>query len=254
MKLITGAYSDIGVSRKNNQDAMCILQAEVGKQNVCMAVVCDGMGGLSKGEVASAVIINEFDGWFEEDFPSIINRATKEQIIDIWKTKILDLSEQLKKYGSKNNILLGTTFSGVLIIDDEYLWVHVGDSRIYHIGQQRIEQVTTDHTVVTREIKRGNMTREEAGKSNLKGKLTQCVGASQILNPECGTGILKKGETLLICTDGFYHKFSEDEIAKVRKVSLMKEKQIEQYCYEQTKEAMNRGEKDNISVVVIKAD
>ena len=254
MKLVTGAYSDIGISRKNNQDAVCILQAESEKQEVCMAIVCDGMGGLSKGELASAVIINEFRGWFEEDFPSILNRASLKDITDIWKMKILDLSEQLKMYGSKNNILLGTTFSGVLIIEEQFIWVHVGDSRIYHIRKNQMKQLTTDHTVISREIKNGNMTKEEAKTSKLKGKLTQCIGASQVLNPESGVGIIKTGETLLLCSDGFYHKFSENEIAMVQRGNFKKDRDIDKYCFERVKKAMSRNEKDNISVVVIRAD
>lgn len=253
MKLVTGTYSDIGISRKNNQDGICILQAESGGQNICMAIVCDGMGGLSKGELASAVIINEFQGWFEEDFPSMLNRASLMNIIDIWKMKILDLSNQLKRYGRNNNLLLGTTFSGVLIIDDKFIWTHVGDSRIYHIGSNQIKQLTTDHTVIAREIRNGNMTQEEAKTSKLKGKLTQCIGASQVIEPESGTGVLKIGETLLLCSDGFYHKFSEKEIFKVQREKFKNDKEIDKYCFEQTKEVMNRNEKDNISVVIVRA-
>lgn len=254
MKLVTGAYSDIGISRKNNQDALCILQAESGKQNLCMAIVCDGMGGLSKGELASAVTINEFKDWFEEDFPSILNRASEADIVDIWKMKILDLSDQLKRYGSNNNLLLGTTFSGVLIIDDSFIWIHVGDSRIYHIEKEQMKKLTTDHTVIAREIRNGNMTPEEAKSSKLKGKLTQCIGASRVVEPESGTGVLRKGETLLLCSDGFYHKFTDKEIAMVQKNNFKNDKEADQYCFTQVKEAMNRNEKDNISVVVIRAD
>lgn len=254
MKLVTGAYSDIGISRKNNQDGLCIMQAEAGGKNICMAIVCDGMGGLSKGELASTVTINEFKDWFEEDFPSIFSRAPLEEIINIWKLKIHDLSDQLKRYGSNNNLLLGTTFSGVLLIDDRFVWVHVGDSRIYHIGKNQMKQLTPDHTVIAREIKNGNLTPEEAKTSKLKGKLTQCIGASQVVEPASGTGILKKGETLLLCSDGFYHKFSENEIAMVYRSNFKNEKEIDKYCLTQVKEAMNRNEKDNISVVVVRAD
>lgn len=254
MKLVIGAYSDIGISRKNNQDGLCIMQAEAGEQNICMTIICDGMGGLSKGELASTVTINEFKDWFEEDFPSIINRASFTDIIDIWKMKILELSGQLKRYGTNHNLLLGTTFSGVLIIDDKYIWVHVGDSRIYHITKNQIKQLTPDHTVIAREIKNGNMTLEEAKTSKLKGKLTQCIGASQVVEPASGTGVLKKGETLLLCSDGFYHKFTEKEIAMVSKGNFKNDKDVDKYCFAQVKEAMNRNEKDNISVVVVRAD
>ena len=254
MKLVTGAYSDIGVSRKNNQDALCILQAEAGNQNICMAIVCDGMGGLAKGELASSTTINEFKDWFEEDFPSMFNRASMADITEVWKTKILDLSGQLKRYGAHNNLLLGTTFSGVLIIDDSFIWVHVGDSRIYHVSKNQIRQITTDHTVIAREIRNGNMTPEEAKNSNLKGKLTQCIGASQVVEPESGTGVLRTGDSLLLCSDGFYHKFSENEIAMVQRANFKNDKDIDKYCFTQVKEAMNRNEKDNISVVVIRAD
>lgn len=254
MKLVTGSYSDIGISRKNNQDALCIMQAESENQDLCMAIVCDGMGGLSKGELASSVTIKEFKDWFEEDFPSILSRASFADIIDIWKMKIIDLSGQLKRYGTNHNLLLGTTFSGVLIVDDKYIWVHVGDSRIYHIGRNQMKQLTTDHTVINREIRNGNMTPEEAKTSKLKGKLTQCIGASQVVDPESGIGVLKKGEILLLCSDGFYHKFTEKEIAMVCKGNFKNDKEIDKYCLDMVKEAMNRNEKDNISVVVVRAD
>ena len=117
-----------------------------------------------------------------------------------------------------------------------------------------MKQLTTDHTVIAREIRNGNLTPEEAKTSKLKGKLTQCIGASRVVEPECGTGVLKKGDTMLLCSDGFYHKFSENEIAMVQRGSFKNDQELDRYCLEQTKEAMNRNEKDNISVVVIRAD
>lgn len=252
MKFITECYTDIGVFREVNQDAICIMQAHIDEQNVCMLIICDGMGGLSKGELASATVIKAFAKGFEEKLPELIKNHSLEQIQKLWEKELLYWSDRLKAYGMQHQILLGTTFSGMLFINEHYIWAHVGDSRIYEINEFMVEQLTEDHTVVARELARGTMTLEEAERSKLKNKLTQCIGASKELTPQLGTGIAQNGTSFLLCSDGFYHTISKDEMMEIQRGSYTTEIDLEKFCHLTVQTAIQRGEKDNISVIVLK--
>ena len=65
-------HTDVGIRKETNQDSMCVKQAETEKGQILLAIICDGMGGLEKGEVASATVINAFSAWFEEELPIIL--------------------------------------------------------------------------------------------------------------------------------------------------------------------------------------
>ena len=136
---------------------------------------------------------------------------------------------------------------------ERYVIVHVGDSRVYHIGDS-LRQLTTDQTFIAREISRGTMTAKQAKKDKRRNLLLQCVGASENLKPEIRTGIVKKG-VYMLCSDGFCHEITEAEMYEVlNPVNLINKKTMHrnvQYLIEQVK---LRQEKDNISVVVIKAE
>lgn len=250
MRYQSEAYSDIGSTRENNQDALCIMEADTCKGKALMAIVCDGMGGLSKGEVASGSVINAFVEWFENDFPNCLQNLALEQIAEKWSAMLYSMSDRLKSYGETNNLTLGTTFSGMLMLDDKYVWVHAGDSRIYRITD-RMKQLSTDHTVIARELERGTMTLEEARHSNKRGKLTQCIGASKNLDPEIGGGTLKSGEFYLLCSDGFYHKFESEEGQQML-IKKLAEEEPKSFCVNATKWVIRQGERDNVSVIVVK--
>lgn len=252
MGFYVGAHTDIGTTRATNQDSLCVMQAESNYGDVCMAIVCDGMGGLEKGEMSSASVIKSFERWFEEDLPvALKHQYSEEEILDLWEKRIFYLSDRMKEFGMKNRILLGTTFSGILIFQNKYLWMHVGDSRIYRIdGKTR--RLTSDHTVAAREVLNGTMTEEEAGHSRLKSKLTQCIGASQILEPETGIGILGERTTFLLCSDGFYHKFDEKAMKELESSKYASDKNLNRFCQNMVQNVMKMGEKDNISVIVLK--
>ena len=131
--------------------------------------------------------------------------------------------------------------------------MHVGDSRIYHIGSS-LNQLTTDHTFVAREISRGNMTLEQAKTDKRRNLLLQCVGASKVVEPQIICGNTDKGAYML-CSDGFRHEISETEIYEsLNPVNLMNKKAMHsnvKYLIEQNKQ---RHERDNISVILVKVD
>lgn len=255
MRFIATADTDIGISKSTNQDSVLIKHAVYdGDREVLLAVVCDGMGGLSKGELASATVIRAFSKWFDEELPYELENPDMEIIGAKWSLLLKQLNSKILEYSRNNNIEgVGTTFSGILFVDGNYVIAHVGDTRIYQISDA-VRQLTTDQTFVAREISRGTMTLEQAKTDKRRNLLLQCVGASRVVEPQVLCGYTQKG-AYMICSDGFRHEISEQEMyASLNPINLMNEYAMHnnsKYLIEQVK---RRGERDNISVLLIKVE
>lgn len=252
MRFVATADTDIGIVKTTNQDSVLIKHASYNNDDeVLMAIVADGMGGLSKGELASATVIRKFSKWFEEELPFELKRVDMNVIAGKWSLMIKTLNSEILEYGKTINESLGTTFTGILFIGEQYLIVHVGDSRMYKIDSY-IKQITVDQTFVAREIARGTMTPEQAKSDKRRNLLLQCVGASKVVEPQIICGKVENGAYML-CSDGFRHEITEEEMYEsLNPVNLMNKDAMHsnaRYLIEQVK---SRGERDNISVVIIK--
>ncbi len=254
MRFVATADTDIGISKNTNQDSALIKHATYSGKEVLMAVLCDGMGGLSKGELASATVVREFSKWFDNVLPYELVNFNISIIGEKWSFLLKDLNTRILEYVKKNGIQsMGTTFSGILFVDNQYVIAHVGDSRIYQI-KNTLNQLTEDHSFVAREIKRGTMTSEQAKTDKRRNLLLQCVGASEVVTPQIITGYTETGAYML-CSDGFRHEISEQEIFEsLNPVNLMNKNAMHgnsRYLIEQVK---SRKEKDNITVILVKVD
>lgn len=255
MEYKIAVHTDIGIKKETNQDSCCIKEAVTPKGNVILAVLCDGMGGLAKGEVASATLINVFSSWFEEKLPSIL---AEENILDgiqyCWDRMLKEQNKNIAAYGKNLHLQLGSTVTAIVILENgEYLIGHVGDSRAYKITNENIEILTEDQTVVAREVKLGKLTPEEAEQDPRRNVLLQCVGASRIVEPAFYRGIVKKDECYMLCSDGFRHVISKEEIRETLSPKnngdeLIMKKNIEQL----TDLNKFRHENDNITALLIK--
>jgi serine/threonine protein phosphatase PrpC len=129
----------------------------------------------------------------------------------------------------------------------------VGDSRLYYL-LDRLEQMTEDQTFVAREIRSGNMTPEQAKTDPRRNMLLQCIGASPRVDPQTGRGRTRRG-VYMLCSDGFRHVITENEIGQtLAPINLMNTKAMHggaRYLIDLVKA---RHERDNISVIVIKAE
>ena len=213
MKVISTYYTDIGLVKKTNQDALLIKKAQSNLGQISLAVICDGMGGLAKGEVASASVIKMFNDWFENDLIHLLENQNF-SLTDIgnqFQRMIEKKNIKILEYGKQNNINLGTTVTAIFILDNQYIYYHVGDSRLYIINDQ-ITQLTHDQTLVQREYDEGKITYEQLETDPRKSILLQCVGASKIVEPEIKQGTLNVGDLVLLCTDGFRRVLSAQEI------------------------------------------
>lgn len=256
MKYIATADTDIGISKETNQDSIGVRIANTKDGQIVMAVLCDGMGGLSKGEVASAAVVQEFCRWFEQDFPFKQGKMNWSKLADEWEKMLKQLNAKIMKYGKKFEENIGTTVTAVLMVKNKYMAIHVGDSRLYKISSARsMKQLTQDQTVVQREIDRGMLTPEEAENDPRRSVLLQCVGASKTIQPEIRFGKIESRCVYMLCSDGLRHEAQEDEISQMFSPAVLCNKEdMHHNATALIQMVKKRQEKDNISVVLIKTE
>ncbi|WP_105305011.1 PP2C family protein-serine/threonine phosphatase [Anaerolactibacter massiliensis] len=246
--------SDRGLERNVNQDSALIKHAFWKRGEVLLAAVCDGMGGLADGELASGEAVHVFDEWFSKALPYEVEEPDFSVIGAKWSSMLKDLNERLNEYGKKTHELLGTTFTGILGINDSYVIVHVGDSRIYRLSST-LNQVSEDHTFVQREVEHGRMSSKEAAVDSRRNVLTQSIGSSRKIAPQVVCGTFRPEETWLICSDGFRHCLEEQEILEALDYQACPdEKAMQQNCRKMIALNRRRGEKDDITALLIKVD
>lgn len=250
---IVSANSDIGNTRKTNQDSVSVLVADTSIGPVAFAVICDGMGGLAKGEMASASVLHAFTNWFKKDFPQNLSLGISDSLIkEQWNKIILDQNEKIQNYGRSEGINLGTTVSVILITQERYFITNVGDTRIYEISNC-VRQITEDQTVVAQELKYGRITHNQAVNDPRQSVLLQCVGASKTVIPDFFFGTTIQHATYMLCSDGFRHLISDDEIYSYFNCQILRDQNV---MNKNSLELINinkqRMEKDNITVALIK--
>ncbi len=254
MNFISHIYTDIGIKKEVNQDSALIMEAKTDYDNVLFAVLCDGMGGLASGELASATVIRAFSKWFEKDFPLMLYGGFNARTLEKkWQELLFAQNVKIMEYARNCGFNMGTTVVSLLITGGAYYIMNVGDSRAYVCRESGLEQITVDQTFVNREIKRGNMTAEQAKTDPRRNVLLQCVGASQFIEPDFFMGNAMIDDVFMLCSDGFRHEVSAKEIEKAFKPSAFSSEadleKIQRDIVELNKE---RLENDNITVLGVK--
>lgn len=252
MKFNSAYCTDMGIRKKNNQDALLIQQAQTCQGEAALAAICDGMGGLKKGELASAVVIWALKDWFQRRMPELcLLEDPLSEILNDWAQLIQELHQYLKESSESAGIRVGTTVEVLLLLNGQYYICHVGDCRVYHL-QEELRQLTRDQTFVQQEIEAGRMTEEAAEQDERRSLLLQCVGAGKAVQPEFLTGEYHPGEAFLLCCDGFRHKITCAEMEAVLKKSLRgKETSMTAKLEELTDLCKRRKETDNITSVLL---
>lgn len=250
-------HTDVGIQKETNQDSCSIKIAATNNGNILLALMCDGMGGLSKGEVASASLIRVFSEWFSKELP--FHLAQKNPIDNIrqrWNRIIKEQNQTIAAYGKSLHLQLGSTITAFIVLEDgKYLIAHVGDSRAYKITDDSIESLTEDQTVVARDVKQGRITAEEAELDPRRNVLLQCVGASRIVEPVFYYGRVGANECYMLCSDGFRHMVSTQEIQVAFSPSNnLDENTMEKNIVNLIELNKIRNENDNITALLIKTE
>lgn len=256
MRYMSAAHTDVGISKEKNQDSFCLETAKTTRGNVAFCILCDGMGGLQAGELASSFLVNAFARWFENELPDSLQGGVDfKKIENRWRDIAKEQAAKIMEYGRAHGYSkgIGTTLTAVLVYEGSYIYIQVGDSRMYQLGAE-MTQITADQTLIAREIAQKRLTEEQAKTDSRRSVLLQCIGATREVSPEIGTGSLAAGEELMLCSDGFRHEISSDEIFGVLAPSLMNdERTMKKSLVDLVNLNKNRGERDNITVLLLKA-
>lgn len=253
MNYIISATTDIGTVKNTNQDSLTVKTLSTPLGKMAFALLCDGMGGLAKGEVASASVIRAFDLWVSAELPNLCNAPLDENTIRAqWEKILLDQNRSIKAYGARQGVRLGTTAVVMLLTDDNYYVMNVGDSRAYEFCDT-FTQITNDQTFVAREVALGNMTPEQAEVDPRRSVLLQCIGASEEVFPDFFVGTTRQNSTYMLCSDGFRHEITPDEIyTKFHPDVLINDSVMSSNTLDLIELNKQRNERDNISVVLVR--
>lgn len=197
MNFYISAGTDIGIKRKINQDSLFVRKLMTKTGKMVLAVLCDGMGGLDAGEIASAALTDAFTDWMYQELPVLSQNPLEDCVIrKQWENLITEQNNRIRCYGWKNDCITGSTITALLLTEYRYYLLNIGDSRAYKIGEEPL-QMTEDHTVAAGEVRKGFLTREQAEHSDSRNILTRCVGVQEEVYPDLFLGMYRR--TRFIC-------------------------------------------------------
>lgn len=253
MNFIISANTDVGISKSTNQDSLTNMVVNTPQGRMTFTVLCDGMGGLAKGEVASASVIRAFRNWAITELPKLCETQIEDAVIrSQWEKIVSEENQTIKAYGASQGVRLGTTVVAMLLTQTRYYILNVGDSRAYELTIG-IRQITSDQTFVAREIALGNMTPEEAACDSRRNVLLQCVGASDNVYPDMFFGDVQPNAIYMLCSDGFRHEITPEEIyANLQPGVLFDDNSMQQNTIRLIELNKQRQERDNISVALVR--
>lgn len=253
MNFIISASTDVGIVKTTNQDSLSMKVLNTKQGRMVFAILCDGMGGLEKGEVASASVIHAFDGWVRNELPLLCEEPIVDAVIrSHWEAIVREQNRTIQMYGARQGVKLGTTATIMLLTQTKYYIMNVGDSRAYELSDH-IWQITKDQTFVAREVELGNMTPEEAKVDKRRNVLLQCIGASEEVYPDMFIGDIRQNAVYMLCCDGFRHEISPEEIYEgLKPENLMDEYMMSRSASQLIELNKQRRERDNISVALVR--
>jgi serine/threonine protein phosphatase PrpC len=242
--------TDLGRKRSSNEDAFFV-DDELG-----LYVVADGMGGHAAGEVASHEAVDTLYGMVKRGV-----RGLREMVGPVSEAdsraacRLMEASVQAATYFvysiaeiDRDKSGMGTTISALLVLGDHAVTAQVGDSRIYRIDNDVVEQLTEDHTLIAWQLKQGLITPQEAARSPHRNVITRAVGSREYVQVDTMCLPLARGVRFLLCSDGLHGYLKEEDIPAI--VGLGGGVAVERFV----DLANERGGKDNITAVLLELD
>lgn len=237
----TGAFrwssaclTDVGRIRALNEDA-CLDLPHRG-----VWVVADGMGGHDAGELASGMII--------EALSTLPAAARMDQLIGEVEGRLLEVNTRLVNEAAQRgeSVTIGSTVAVLLASHGQCACLWAGDSRVYRLRAGRFARLTRDHSQVEEWVEQGYMLREDAENHPGANVITRAVGADVRLELDSQFHDLDHRDRFLLCTDGLYKELSEGEMH-----DMMSRGNCAEVCRSLVGLALDRGCRDNVTVVVV---
>jgi len=250
-KLEVHGVTDVGRKRSHNED--CIAN----ELDIGLVVVADGMGGYNAGEVASAMAVNTIVAELraglkgvtpgQKDEASGFSRETM-----IIKSAILKANESIFTTAQNKPDChgMGTTLVAAAFYKDRFTVAHVGDSRLYRCRENRLEQITKDHSLLQELVDKGFYTPEEAKQSMNKNLVTRAVGIELDVVPDFQEVPVQPGDMFLLCSDGLTDLVDDEDIETTLNTYTAN---LESAANLLVQMANDAGGKDNISVILARA-
>ncbi len=251
--LTFGQVTDVGMMRSNNQDAAFSFfstnRSSDEYPDFGLFVVADGMGGHQDGEKASALASQTVAAQVMSTiFMPLMAGDTENQepISETLTAAIEKANTEVLKHVPDG----GTTVTTAVIIGDLAYIAHVGDSRLYLLTKDSIEQLTRDHSLVGEMVERGELTEEEAARHPRRNIITRALGGERGVLPDLFEIDLAQGDTLLLASDGLHGMIPDSSIAEV----LAGGGEPSQLCDMLVERALIAGGDDNITVALLRLD
>jgi serine/threonine protein phosphatase PrpC len=253
MKLTTHAAgkTDIGVVRKNNEDNFGY------DTRAGIFVVCDGMGGQAAGELASKIAVDTVLGYFTKQeghgstqvlgkgFAEVSERANAlANAVQLANKAIREASAQDVTHAG-----MGCTLVSACVDDTLFSIAHVGDSRIYLVRNGAIQQLTTDHSLVMEQVRRGLITLEEAEHFEMQNVIVRALGSEDSVEPDLADLSLEQNDTLLLCSDGLSRYVKDPAMLDL----ITRAEDLDQACDSLIAAAKSGGSDDNITCLLVRA-
>jgi serine/threonine protein phosphatase PrpC len=250
MRIDSWALTDVGRARKHNEDGWLI------DDQLGLYAVADGMGGHAAGEIASAhalrvvqeelvkkkPILDAFNTHATAELRGQILREV-ELSINVASSAIFHMAQRDKKRHG-----MGTTLSMMLLVGNKAFMAHVGDSRVYLNRARQVHQLSEDHSYLWEQVKKGNITLEEAKRSPFSNVITRAVGITETVQVDTLVFDVLPGDTYLLCSDGMHGYLEGDvELAEV-----LSGEEGEELPRKLISLANARGGKDNITALVMR--
>ncbi len=238
------AATDLGLKRAQNEDSHGTWMpstAEERRRRGTLVVVADGMGGSRAGEVASRLAVETVLRCYREG-------SGEDPLEDLHHA--VEAANQVVHRESAAHLEMagmGTTCTAVVVREADAYIAHVGDSRAYLIQDGRIRQLTRDHSLVAQLVREGQLTPDQAKVDPRRNVVTRSVGVGAYveIDAEHEPGILRPGDTVLVCSDGLHGVVADEELKAAASVS-----DLAQGCRDAIALANRRGGPDNITLIL----
>lgn len=221
--------------RPQNEDSFLLLHTDT----LDAVAVSDGMGGHQAGEIASRLSVETLgrmlsDGRFDPE--AALSSA------------FLEANRIVHEHASLNDAMygMGCTLVAAILEPDRFIAANVGDSRLYHFDGRQLRQITHDHSFVAELVRRGAITPEEAKTHPRRNLITRAIGTEGRVSADIFVCDWKKGDMLLLCSDGLCGVLDEAEMAAYLRHCT----DLDANCSALIQQALSRGSRDNITVVL----
>lgn len=244
VELNHGAATDVGRVREVNEDAFLAAPP--------VFVVADGMGGHDGGDVASAIVVEEFAAFPEGDYDPARGAEAVAATLRTCQARISGYGAEQRARGATGFHSGTTAVVGLLVEDDEgprWLLANLGDSRIYRYAGGALDQVSVDHSLVQEMVRAGRITAEAAATHPERHIITRALGGPRNVEADYFLLPLASVERLLLCSDGVTGMIDDDRIAEI----LARVSDPADAAGELVAAAVAAGGRDNATAVVVDA-